>query len=414
MLIYLDPSLIDYFKSSDASLQDFEALDNIISSHRKGYHYVISTRQGLESLRGLENLSVLCKRQLAMMSHDYTTLSSIIKHVATKITVKVPHSEFRRNEKILNGCTNVVFEIPLNQFIIPEVLEKTVLISEHLDDCYFYEFLGNRFYNGMKLPTSISFQRTHGGGSDTHKVLTERIENNTIIFTIVDSDRKDPTSSLGRTSKQVEEKYEEFRLSKMVGCEILPVHEKENLVSPKIYGVIGNNIRKAALEQLNLLCAVDKTGKLYSFLDLKKGLHSENFIPYFEEIFNIEGLIPKQKEDCRNFENEFVGTKEEFIAYCEKQKLLNKDERIIKYLIEPLSSNPLVNFNLEKLIDKINKDISETQKNTPQQIIDDKKNKIKFIENIYDHLLEFQAEYLKNLGSQIREWGLCNPKKAAY
>ncbi|MEW4130438.1 hypothetical protein [Bacillus cereus group sp. BfR-BA-01399] len=420
MLIYIDPSLMEYFECNEPTTEDLEALDNIISSHRKGHHYIISTRNCLDFLSKLDGMSLFCQRNLKMLSHDYTTLANIPKRVTSKIIVKPPNYEFKRideeKESGINSYSYItaVFEVPLRQFLNAEIIEKTRLVSEHLDDCHFYEFIGNEFSNIKNLPCSIAFDRSHGGGNDTYRIYEEQILNKHIAFVLVDSDKKEPEGVIGETSRKVARVYEEYKEKTIIGCEILPVHEKENLFSPKVYENFGNNLKISALEQLKILSIYDENFKFFPFVDIKEGLHSDNYHSYFEFVFEIPGLIPRLENERRNFDNEFVGSKEEFLKYIEEQKKLAKKDRTRKYLIESLSFNPLGKFEFEKVKNRLREELSHMHPNTPIEFVNKLKSKLEILENISEHLLEFQKIYFRILGTQIKEWGLANPKRSAY
>src|SRR5690606_34656920 len=124
-----------------------------------------------------------------------------------------------------------VFKIPLSRFLEPEMSEKTRMVSEHLDDCHFYEFIANNFSEHRHLPSSIAFDLLNGGGDVTFQVFEEKINKKYIAFAIADSDKREPEAAIGTTGKKVIEIFETYKIENIISCEILPVHEKENLFS---------------------------------------------------------------------------------------------------------------------------------------------------------------------------------------
>ncbi|MEC1715042.1 hypothetical protein [Schinkia azotoformans] len=420
MLIYFDPSIKEYFDSMSITPNDLEAVDNILASHRKGYHYVGTTREMLHFLMNLPGLGDISKFQLQMMNHEYSTLKNIVSKVKSKIVVKSPDSNFNRidtrTQDSLNGYLSIatVFEVPLRMFLNPEILDKTKLISEHLDDCYFYEFIAKNLFWETRLPCSIVFDPEHGGGNDTHLIFKDKVEKNYITFAIADSDKKEPDGELGTTAKQVLTVFESNKQNKISNCEILPVHEKENLFSPDVYEIIGRNIRENAIKQLKLIQRYETNGEYYSYLDMKNGLHSENYTPFYEKIFDWPNLIPRAPYDCRGFENEFIGTREEFMDFCRNEKIKEKKEREVKVLIEPLSGNPLGKFDIEGLKSRLQDEIASTHARTPKHIVDLKKDRLLKLNNLSEYLIDFQRNYLLLLSNQIRDWGLSNYKRSAY
>lgn len=417
MLIYIDPIIIKYFEQHQIRYDDIEALENIISSHRKGNHFITSSRKCLDFLASkINGLSLLSQKQLKMLSHDYTTFSNLFEKVSTKIIVKPPGEKFKRIDEVIPTdfnnytYTTSVFEIPLNAFLITERLEKTRIVSEHLDDCYFYEYIGNEFSRLKSMPLSIKFDHTHGGGNDTFKIFEDKAKNFHIVFGVADSDKKEPTDTLGTTSRQLLEKYEEIKETSVVGCEILPVHEKENLFSSIVYEHLGNNIDQRAIEKLKMIEAIDKEFCYLSYLDIKGGLHSDNYLPYFEDFFNIKDFIPVVEiESCNN---EFTGTLNDFLRYFHEQRSLSKNERIYKYLILPLSTNPLKNFNWKNVKGELEEQLSKLPY-TASSYREKLEKKLHILSNLSDYLLDGQKKYLEILGSRVKEWGLSNPKKTA-
>lgn len=420
MLIYLDPLLIEYFNKNNPKNSDIESLENIITSHRNGYHYVTSNKECLEFISEMDGLSELNKRQLKMLSFDLSTHSTIGNMVETKIVVKPPNSTFNRIDKcetinlqFLNNFERVtsVFEIPLHQFLITEILDKTRLISEHLDDCYLYEFISGLYLKINNLPCKVTFDRVHGGGNDTHTIYSDKLLENYIVVAVVDSDKKDPTCQLGNTSKQVASVYNSKKHNSLIGYELLPFHEKENLFSPTIYEYFGKNIRDYSLKQLRILSECSLGKEIYPYIDIKNGLHSSNFLPFYEKVFELPGLI-LDSSVSEKFEKQFLGSKEKFLEYYSEQKTKRKAERINKYLIEPLGSNPLGNFNISKIIREIEEELDSLHPNTPDSVFEKKEKKLEIAKNILPHLMDFQREYFIILAKNICEWGISNRKKS--
>lgn len=407
MLIYLDSSLITYFDENKATAEDIDALENIISSHRNSNHYVFANRLTLDYFSENSMLSLGNAKQLRMLYSNYATLAPIINKVATKIIVTTSLSSFRRRntvisiDDILDKKENVtsIFEIPLKKFVSTEISEKTRLISEHIDDCKLYEFMSNEFLSLQKLPFKISFDKVHGGGNDTHKVFLDKITNNHISLSIVDSDKKEPQSTIGNTARQVTDVYNSNKQTSIIGCEILPVHEKENLFSPIIYEKFGRNIDETSLQQLKNLTSNDKNNFYYAYLDLKKGLHKENFTSFHTNIFNLlEGIDDEKKERFLN--NSTLQTES-------KEPKSNKE-----YIIKPLGSNPLGDFDLLKIKNNLERKIITLHENTPQKIYDQYEDDLLVAKNILNHLLDFQKKYFHIFLKNICEWGLSNTRTA--
>lgn len=419
MLIYIDPSLIEYFKHAQITSRDIEALENIILSHRNGYHFVTSNRKSLDFLKEMKDLSSISKKQLNILSLDYSTSGNFNEKIFSKIIVKSPNSPMKRIDNEIDSnikdykYKTSIFEMPLDYFNTAEVLEKTRLIAENLEDCNFFQFIGEEFFRKRNLLCSLKFDLLSGGGSELSKLFKQKITSNHIVFVLVDSDKKNPESCLGNTSQLVLEVFQEHNEDNIIGCEILPVHEKENLVSSVIYKYIGKSTNSIAIKQLEILEKNDPEHNFFRYLDIKEGLHSDNYTDHFDSIFDIPNLIPLSHENGRGFDKEFVGSKEEFLKYSEDQKNVKKADRKRKYLIQKLGSNPLNNFNLVEDRELLRDEIEKYSSKIPEERLLEKMEKLKILENIFDYLLEFQREYFLILGMQIQEWGLANPKRIA-
>lgn len=416
MLIYLDPLLIDYFKSNELCEADLEALDNIITSHRNGFHFVFSNRKTLEYLSELRDLGTFNKKQLKLLSNDYTTFSMLPMSVSNKIEVIPSNQEFARidtlkEDNLIQGYqyTTSIFKVPLWHFLNPEILVKTRLVSENIDDCYFYEYIGNKF-SSNNLPCKINIEPDTGGGNDTYKTFKDKIEQNNMVFAIVDSDKKEPSMNLGNTSLQVSNLYDGYKQNTISYCEILPFHEKENLFSATVYEKLGVNICEYAVDQFKLIENYDENFCFIPYIDVKEGISSSNYFSHFESLFDIPNLIPQNQEECRGFHNEYIGTKRDFIHYYNEQLTLEKRARTKKYLINPIGSNPLGNFDFDALEEKLITKLNEAHPNTPSNVISEIEEKIEMIRNLPLYLLDSQKKYLTILGTQIKEWGLAKPK----
>ncbi|MEX3743566.1 hypothetical protein [Lysinibacillus xylanilyticus] len=410
MLIYIDPSLMEYFKSVSPSESDLEALENIISSHKKGYHYVSSNRKTLDFLSKLEGISSNVRKQLDILFEDYSTLSSVNKNVSTKIVVLPPNGEFQRynhiiNSEVLGGYQymSTIFEVPLRDFLVSEVLDKTRFITENLNDSYFYEFIGNNFAKNKYLPSKISIDHVPGGGLNTPGILEDKIVSKHIVFSLVDSDKKEPTATLGVTGKEVLKVFEKFQEHAIIGFDILPVHEIENLLSSTIYENFSKRDCEVSKTQLKILETHDRDFCFLPYIDMKEGLHTGNFSTYFEGVFDISNLIPQTDSEKRGYKNEFVGSKEAFLNY-----LSNPKGKL--YLIKPVGPSPFGNLKIEKLKENINEDIARANGKASREYILKLTNKIKVFDDLPSYLLDFQRDYLEILGMQIKEWGLANPK----
>lgn len=413
MLIYLTPELREYFEENDYTDEDVEAIENIITSHRKCYHFVTAKRKCLEFYSGIDGLSRSSKKQLTMLRQDRATVSGIYEQIKTKIIVVPPTEKYNRkdveenhNIEYLNDTVRKYseFEIPLDRFLENEILEKVRMVSEHLDDCDIYDSIASNFIKLKDLPGKISFEKVHGGGNDTHKVYLEKIVQGYIVTSIVDSDKIEPASNIGTTARQVNDVFENNKMHKLISIEILPFHEKENLFSPVIYKHFGKNINPEALNQLIKLTDSEVGRKIYPYLDFKKGLHSGNYTDFYSEILDNEEIIS---------DDTGLGKKADFLSHVTSQLAIKTELREKIYLVGLLGTAPLGDFNIKKITNNLKTKLDSYNSRTPHQIVRKEREKLDVIENLFDYLLEFQREYFMLFAQNICEWGIANSRRSS-
>ena len=402
MLIYLDSSLIEFFQSGSFSEEDIETLEDIIASHRNRKHYIYASRSDLDYLSTFTELNKSSKKQISILLHDYTTDKIAINRIQTRINVVSQSKSFKRldtldvkNIVFKNHTINkTIFDVPLCQFRDSEFLNKTMLISEHIDDCSLYEFFGKYYIKKNKMPFESKFEYVHGGGQTTANVLQNKISDKYVSLTIADSDKKYPEDNFGETAKRILRCYAKNKDKSIIGVEILPFHEKENLLPLKLYNLFGTGIDNLSLAQLQKINDSDLGNIILPYLDLKKGLHNKNYHHFFSDIFNI----PREIKQSHESYNSFLGTKEEFFETTTDQT------QTLSYLVYPLGKNPIGGFEFNAISDEIDESLMNTSiSDSYRQVLLERKD---VLENIDFYLNKAQYEYIQVMGQQVAEWGL--------
>lgn len=417
MLIYLDNDLKNYLDTETIDKLDLLALERIAESFRDEHHFITGSPKTLDFIREIDVLSQLAKEVYTRCFHNSFSHSGYISKIHSKIIVKPSTETFTRtsNEISINqGPFTYVYDIfncPLSLFSVQETLQKTRFVSEHINDVRFYEILANDFK--INTPIPFKFERVHGGGNDTFDLMEEHILNNHLVLTIVDSDQKSPSSSLGTTATNVIDKFIKYKESSISGVETLKFHEKENLFSPSIYKIIGHNVNFDALNKLERISESDNIdGFFLKYFDFKEGLSFRNFHSDFDYILEIDGILSSVPLN----DTHFYGTKEQFYAELNKYKSLDSTQKknSNKIIIDKISNNPLGDFhkNLpQKLISlrETENELSTLQGARIAEHLGEVQEGLSVLENMINNLLVFQQFYIEILATKIREWGMYRP-----
>ena len=118
------------------------------------------------------------------------------------------------------------------------VENKTCLLGENTSDCKWFIRMGKYYALREGFGSHLSFEEILGGGDTTGKLYSNILKDcRKLCLCIVDSDRKSYNSVLGNTAKKVQVKDKELRAlqnCKYVTCQILEVHEIENLLPTEL------------------------------------------------------------------------------------------------------------------------------------------------------------------------------------
>lgn len=405
MLIYFNRDVIKKFEEERYSELELEYLERVVASHINSQHYMFSDRKSLNFLSNFEELSSTARKYFNKLEFQYTTIASYIKKIKTKISVVDKESYF---EKDAND-NSVKFNVSLDYFANPRTLDCTKLITENMDDCNFYKEVVKYYPNQFpSMLFNYSIESNDGNGNGITKSYLDKVENNNCVIAIVDSDRKYPNDDLGKTAKNLWEVFKANSDDYIAKYIELSLHEKENLVPYHFYKVL--NIGNNTLEKLDILSKEKKFEDVFYHFDFKEGISTDNYINFFENVLDTEGIIEKEEVKDRDI---FYGTKEEFFDYI----VLRRDDKKKypkKYILKPLGENLLKDFKLEKMREFIEKKLShfEKIKTIPRSEKDFYTYMRDIVLNPINYLLPKQKECLRGICQILIEWGLCKPRNA--
>jgi len=265
MLLVLHDSLANALDQDSV----LEALEIIALARREGKHLVFAKRDVLKSLL---NCSALPQRTHQVYSKIYARLSEKQVYLQTFTRrVEVIALDTGLSSRMEKHCK--VISVPASYFCDSALIQKTLLITENLDDAVLYQTITKIYMQWKKLNgIKMLFDPYQGGGSTTkkaYKLIQDKQER--FCLCLLDSDKKSPKSPLGNTAKDVKK----IDKTNKPLCEyfIVGVREIENLIPTKLYSAVssGDNNRMQCvhfLEQLeNTIIAEAR-----KYLDIKDGL----------------------------------------------------------------------------------------------------------------------------------------------
>lgn len=277
MLILIDSSVID---NGDQSAWDDDddtvlALEHLAYACREGKHLVIAERGTLKKIANSSRLS-----------DNHRSIYRTLCHQATQQFRSYP-SEVTKYIKIINPCSKpeVVFDsgqqiIKLSPrfFNDSELIQKTILLCENIDDAVLYETIAKVYLIWKRLNVEIACEQRGGGGNTISKeyVNIQKFKKR-FCLCIVDSDKIAPDGNLGNTAKSLSQAQSNSNCI-ITQAFILDCREIENLIPNSILSELcsGNKERLKALKIIENISS--STVEIRDFLDIKKGTQMKEII----------------------------------------------------------------------------------------------------------------------------------------
>lgn len=306
-------------------------------------------------------------RLLNSLIQDYAT-STIPENITEYVVITYRDTQEKEND----GKT--IRHVSYNQLKTVENFHKTVLACEDLNDCEFYAYIAKWFIRSIcKKNLHIEFDKEHGGGGNTYRVVNQKLLEGKFTLCITDTDKKYPKDS------SMTEDFKHCQEIKGMRYKFLPinVHEIENLIPLNYIDIIGKRIEDKHLPKDANFIQGKKSfdylkGKdeLLRFFDYKKGIHKKD----------IEG-----NQDYKNYAQE---------CYQLNKDYMNKGLAFNSFLAS-LSKDGIVYPGLSK------------------RILTDILNLIKEEEGrLIVKLVPFQEEEWKRIGQTILNWCIARDNEA--
>lgn len=398
MLIYLSDEVVKSYAQNKLDSIQSPTFYEIICSNTLGTHFVYGS--GLV-LRYLSQSNKVSERDRQIFTHMYNTRSTIepyLNSIKHKIIVNIQDS-------IINYKNEFEVEVNLNFFRITNALHNAYIISEDNDDCNFYCSITENLNLIKNDLMTLSYSIENGGGDNTASSFEEKaVEKKHITYTILDSDKKFEEDRTGNTYNKVLAKFRKKDDENLAKLYLLNVHEKENLIPPTLYRTL--NVDQQVAKILYKISIDKDMVNFLKYLDLKEGLHSLNYNQYYDDL--VQFLINEELIGASY--GTYSGTLTDLHNDLSiLSKLPKKEKEANKFfIIKPLSSNPLKEFDLNKQIKTC-----KTYLSNPRNEIERLKNKKKLLilTNFYKTLLDFQKNEFNKIASDIYELSIAYNNK---
>lgn len=398
MLIYLNDDILRKFKENNYTEEELDCLESIISSHIQSKHFVFATRKGISFLANFSETSRTARKSMKILEIKYPTIHSFLQSLKVKIMVINGVNIFEREE----NENSTIFKVSLDYFKTSNVLENVKLISENIEDSYFYKEYLNYYKKNIPLGIcSVAVEETEGNGHGITKNSLKKIQRGNMILIITDSDKKHPTATLGNTSRTLKREYEKFKDYSISDLIILDVHEKENLIPYKMY-YIHNTMHKTLKKIEHIEKNIDPNFSCY--FDFKLGLNSDNFNAYHDEILTSISIIEEEPTKDRDL---FYGDLKSFKKYIDDRKA---DPKNIpkKFILKPVNVEIFDSFSFKankKLV--ANRLEGCLKSSASQEHVTMWKSLSDILDDPISHLNEIQKKCVIEVSDSIIQWGLC-------
>lgn len=256
MYIYLDTSLLPFGEG------DHFSLINLALASREGKHVVTGDRRVLRNIAETRELGNAVTAEYRRLYNSSTRWSGLSSHLA--ITARVvrdpscPATHADRRELLVS----------LGQFSLP-TSQDTVLLCENELDGRLYQLVGEVYLCRRRELRGLQVQcRVRGGGGSTTSGHLSSISGE-FFLCIVDSDRRHPTDSIGRTAEDAQAAFAAAspRLGELY---VLPLRAAENLLPYRVVEEL-SSIDATSRDRFRALAQSD-CAQLLFFANLKKGM----------------------------------------------------------------------------------------------------------------------------------------------
>ncbi len=417
MLIYIDESIIEQnnIEQIKSNSELLECISNLAKSAINGKHFVFSTKKVLNTLSKIEQLSENDRKTFKKIEGKFSFIGYIMNCVKAYINVcfDLPDNKIEPERTLKDEKT--VFNIPLKYLSKVDILSKTCLVSEDLNDCKFYKRLTSIVMRNKELAYfKFDLDNINGGGENTYENYENTIEENKICIAIVDSDKKSINAELGQTAKKLKKAYRKYENNYITFIHELEVREKENLIPINIYDTCynENDDVKCSLNVLMQIYGNDELKSRYYYGDIKDGLKIDeeneviNFIDENIDTWIEEGIVSPCLVNTIGTAFEMAGYNPHF-EYKKEPDINDKKKFIygISKVYQKFQSEYLEEKYKEKIKTK-EKYVDENPENEEaKRDLDNFKKKFIDLDKATSELSPEYKEWWDKIGEMVFSWG---------
>lgn len=300
MVFYIDSSIKDQIAANhlDESLQIF--FSELANAHRQGLCMLCGNLESIDSL--YRELGCPASDIFRLIASSYVEHRAIMEAVASVFVLTFRTGEIGRH--LPDFLQDKYLAVPINEAIKWRLNEGCSLLAENLEDCKFYQLVGDNYRMVHRIKSlRINFHYENGGGNTICDVLKKCVyREKKPTLCIVDSDQKygeitpsTHTPKRGETLLRVLHAKQDLDQKMSLTClyQICPlwVHEVENLIPLPILHMLTETLPDMALglEVLERLKSI-QDGKPILYYDFKNGISNDSTLPkrvYWESIVDL-------------------------------------------------------------------------------------------------------------------------------
>lgn len=338
MVIYLDHSLISYFKDNKIEDKERNFFENLAFSYQHGRCLLCGDRATLNYLSS--NLDSPFDKVFREIHSRMSELASLINYVEKVLCIINNHTE-----KLPTFLKEKTVNIPFKDAMQLNLYDCCNLIAENIYDCKFYNLIGKRYMekNNLNKVLGMNFDFRNGGGSTIVDILSHHFDKGNVYLCFVDSDLKFSPDKIsftledfGATYQKVlswkENTTDKVHLSALYIDKIYP-HELENLIPLNCYKEMGVLYSKGE-KFLNELKQIDN-GTPILFYDLKNGFDlnkcNKHIKKYWKDILAELKHTPAQHVLPKVLKNFTLSSATSYLAENNVYLTLILDEYLLPY-----------------------------------------------------------------------------------
>lgn len=198
------------------------AVENLGEAGFRGKHLILGPRRTFESLARCADLSAKAKAYYLRMSQNLTQIGGVMN--------SFPHVSVSA-EAIGISKLGEEWVVPLALFSDEQNLESAKLVAEDLSDVDVIESLLKIYVRDQCGGISINLMGVNGGGGSTGRALSRQLDDaKSIVFCLVDSDRKHLGGALGNTARGCKDSFSRHMDRWNAMLLVIEARELENLL----------------------------------------------------------------------------------------------------------------------------------------------------------------------------------------